>query len=131
MLEIMLNKSIASLPRTLALAAVCAGALLHANAHAQTASGRIGFIYTERLMTESRLAKVADEKIQAEFSKRQKQVDDMLKRFKQAREKFDEDAPKLNDIDRTRRTRELLDMEKDVQRMQREFNEDLLQRKNE
>jgi hypothetical protein len=47
------------------------------------------------------------------------------------REKFDDDAPKLSDIDRTRRTRELLDMEKDVQRMQREFNEDLFQRKNE
>jgi outer membrane protein len=55
----------------------------------------------------------------------------MVKRYKSAREKFDEDAPKLNDIDRTRRTRELLDMEKDVQRMQREFNEDLFQRKNE
>jgi outer membrane protein len=129
----MLNKSIASLPRNLALAAVCAGALLHASAQAQAQAGpgRIGFIYTERLMTESKLAKTADEKIQAEFSKRQKQVDDMVKRFKGAREKFDEDAPKLNDIDRTRRTRELLDMEKDVQRMQREFNEDLLQRKNE
>lgn len=130
MLEIMLNKSKASLPRIAALAAVCAAALLHANAHAQ-ATGRIGFIYTERLMTESKLAKNADEKIQAEFSKRQKQVDEMVKRFKNARERFDEDAPKLNDLDRTRRTRELLDMEKDVQRMQREFNEDLLQRKNE
>jgi outer membrane protein len=133
----MLNKSIASLPArlrlALALAAVCAGALLHmdAQAQAQAPTGRIGFIYTERLMTESKLARVADEKIQAEFSKRQKQVDDMVKRFKSAREKFDDDAPKLNDIDRTRRTRELLDMEKDVQRMQREFNEDLLQRKNE
>jgi outer membrane protein len=133
----MLNKSIASMPArlrlALALAAVCAGALLHmdAQAQAQAPTGRIGFIYTERLMTESKLARVADEKIQAEFSKRQKQVDDMVKRFKSAREKFDDDAPKLNDIDRTRRTRELLDMEKDVQRMQREFNEDLLQRKNE
>jgi outer membrane protein len=133
----MLNKSIARLPARLrlapALAALCAGALLHVNAQAQAQAptGRIGFIYTERLMTESKLAKKADEKIQAEFSKRQKQVDDMVKRFKSSREKFDEDAPKLNDIDRTRRTRELLDMEKDVQRMQREFNEDLLQRKNE
>ena len=57
--------------------------------------------------------------------------DDMLQRYKQSREKFDEEAPKLSDVDRTRRTRELLDMEKDVQRMQREYNEDLFQRKNE
>jgi outer membrane protein len=127
----MVNKSIASLPKCLALAVLCAGALVHAGAQAQSGIGRIGFVYTERLMTESKLARVADEKLQAEFSKRQKQVDDTVKRYKGAREKFDEDAPKLNDIDRTRRTRELLDMEKDVQRMQREFNEDLFQRKNE
>jgi outer membrane protein len=127
----MLNRVKATLPRGLLLAAVCAGALVHMGAQAQSGSGRIGFVYTERLMTESKLARVADEKIQGEFSKRQKQVDDMVKKFKQAREKFDEDAPKLNDIDRTRRTRELLDMEKDTQRMQREFNEDLFQRKNE
>ena len=129
----MLKNAIASLPAkagsALVLAALCAGAM--AQAHAQSVPSRIGFVYTERLMTESKLARLADEKIQAEFSKRQKQVDDMVKRFKSAREKFDEDAPKLNDIDRTRRTRELLDLEKDVQRMQREFNEDLIQRKNE
>jgi outer membrane protein len=125
----MLKNVIASLPRNLVLAAACAGAM--ASAQAQSAPSRIGFVYTERLMTESKLAKVADEKIQGEFSKRQKQVDEMIKRYKSSREKFDEDAPKLNDADRVRRTRELLDMEKDVQRMQREFNEDLIQRKNE
>jgi outer membrane protein len=126
----MLKRSLASLPRSLVLALLCAGAM--AQASAQTAApGRIGFVYTERLMTESKLAKAADAKLQAEFSKRQKQVDDMLLRYKQSREKFDDEAPKLSDVDRTKRTRELLDMEKDVQRMQREYNEDLFQRKNE
>jgi outer membrane protein len=125
----MLKKSLASLPRSLVLALLCAGAM--AQASAQSGMSRIGFVYTERLMTESKLAKAADAKLQSEFSKRQKQVDDMLQRYKQSREKFDEEAPKLSDVDRTRRTRELLDMEKDVQRMQREYNEDLFQRKNE
>jgi len=125
----MLKKSLASLPGSLVLALVCAGAM--AQASAQSSLGRIGFVYTERLMTESKLAKAADAKLQSEFSKRQKQLDDMLQRYKQSREKFDEEAPKLSDVDRTRRTRELLDMEKDVQRMQREYNEDLFQRKNE
>jgi outer membrane protein len=121
----------ASLPRRLLLAAACAGVMAHAPAQAQSAPGRIGFVYTERLMTESKLAKAADAKLQAEFSKRQKQVDDMVQRFKLAREKFDDEAPRMSDLDRTRRTRELLDMEKDTQRMQREYNEDLFQRKNE
>jgi outer membrane protein len=125
----MLKNAIASLPRNLVLAALCAGAM--AQVHAQVGTGRIGFVYTERLMTESKLARLADEKIQGEFSKRQKQVDEMIKRYKDSREKFDADAPKLNDMDRTRRTRELLDLEKDVLRMQREFNEYLIQRKNE
>jgi len=126
----MLKKSLAALPRSLVLALLCAGAM--AQASAQTGMPiRIGFVYTERLMTESKLAKAADAKLQAEFSKRQKQVDDMLQRYKQSREKFDDEAPKLSDVDRTKRTRELLDMEKDVQRMQREYNEDLFQRKNE
>jgi outer membrane protein len=102
-----------------------------AQASAQTGTSRIGFVYTERLMTESKLAKAADAKLQSEFSKRQKQLDDAVQKYKQSREKFDDEAPKLSDVDRTKRTRELLDMEKDVQRMQREYNEDLFQRKNE
>jgi outer membrane protein len=46
-------------------------------------------------------------------------------------EKFDSEAAGLTDVERTRRARELLNMDKDVQRMQREFQEDLMQRKNE
>jgi len=125
----MLKKSLASLPGSLVLALVCAGAM--AQASAQSSPGRIGFVYTERLMTESKLAKAADAKLQSEFSKRQKQLDDAVQKYKVSREKFDDEAPKLSDVDRTKRTRELLDMEKDVQRMQREYNEDLFQRKNE
>ena len=129
----MLNNVLAALPRRLVLAALCAGTLAQAPARAQAgdAPGRIGYVFTERLMTDSKLAKAADARIQAEFSKRQKVMDEQAAKFKTAREKFDEEAPKLSDLDRTKRTRELLDMEKDIGRMQREFNEDLAQRKNE
>jgi len=129
----MLKNLIASFPSTVLLAALCAApqAQAQAPAPAQTAPSRIGFVFTERLMTESKMAKAADAKIQAEFSKRQKATEEMLARFKQMSEKFDADAPGLTDIERTRRSRELFNMEKDVQRMQREFQEDLFQRKNE
>lgn len=126
----MLKPLIASLPRHLAVVALCAAAL--APAQAQTSSpSRIGFVFTERLMTESKMAKAADAKIQAEFSKRQKANEEMVAKFKQMSEKFDADAPRLTDLERTRRARELFDMEKDVQRTQREYQEDLLQRTNE
>jgi outer membrane protein len=129
----MLKKMIASLPRTLVFAALCACALAQAQAQAQDVRppSRIGVVMTERLMTESKMAKAADAKIQAEFSKRQKANEDAVARFKSATEKFDSDAGKMTDFERTKRARELFEMEKDVQRMQREFSEDLLQRKNE
>lgn len=125
----MLKNLIPSLPRSLVLAALCAGAM--AQAHAQSAPSRIGYVYTERLMTDSKMAKAADARIQAEFSKRQKANEELVAKFKKLSEKFDADAPRLNDLERTRRARELFDMEKDVQRTQREFQEDLLQRTNE
>lgn len=125
----MLKTMLASLPRSLALAALFACSLAHAQD--SLPPSRIGVVVTERLMTESKMAKAADAKIQAEFSKRQKANEDAVARFKSASEKFDADAPKLSDFERTKRARELFEMEKDVQRMQREFQEDLLQRKNE
>lgn len=125
----MLTNLIASLPRSLPPALLLAA--MFASAPMAQAQGRIGFVFTERLMTESKMAKAADAKIQAEFSKRQKTTEEMVARFKQMSEKFDADAPRLADVERTRRARELFDMEKDVQRMNREFTEDLMQRKGE
>ncbi|RSZ60328.1 OmpH family outer membrane protein [Massilia atriviolacea] len=123
----MLNTVTASWPKHLALLALCACSL----AQAQTAPSRIGYVFTERLMTESKLAKAADAKIEAEFSKRQKAIQDTMTRFKSMEAKFDTDAPTLAETERTRRARELLDLEKDLQRTQREFREDLIQRKSE
>ena len=123
----MLKTLTASWPKQLALLALCACSL----AHAQNAPSRIGFVYTERLMTESKLAKAADAKIEAEFSKRQKSNKDMVARWKVLSEKFDADSATLVEPERTKRWREVVELEKDVQRTQREFNEDLLQRKSE
>lgn len=112
---------------TVLLAAVCAAPL----AQAQATVSRIGFVYTERLMTDSKMAKSADAKLAAEFSKRQKAVEEMVGKYKEASEKFDAEAPGLTELERPRRARELYNMQKDVERMQREFQEDLQQRKNE
>lgn len=124
----MLTTMTASLSKRLALFALCACSMA---AHAQNAPSRIGFIYTERLMTESKLAKAADAKIEAEFSKRQKSIQDTISRFKALSDKFDSEASTLAEPERTKRARELIDLDKDVQRTQREFREDLIQRKSE
>jgi outer membrane protein len=132
----MLKIAIASLSKRVAVLALCAGtsaaALAQAGAPAAAAPGsRIGFISPERLFTESKLAAAADAKIESEFSKRQKALQELVTQFKAMSDKFDADAPSMTEIDRTRRTREIIDLDKDLQRKQREFREDLMQRKNE
>ena len=128
----MLKNLTASLTRALALALLCACSMVQAQTQVQgNAPSRIGFVFTERLMTESKLAKTADARIEAEFSKRQKASKDMLARLKSMSEKFDADNISLAEPERTKRYREVAELEKDVQRTQREFNEDLLQRKSE
>ncbi len=132
----MLKIAIVSLSKRVAVLALCAGAMGQAQAQASAPvspamGSRIGFISPERLFTESKLAAAADAKIESEFSKRQKALQELVTQFKAMSDKFDADAPAMTEIDRTRRTREIIDLDKDLQRKQREFREDLMQRKNE
>ncbi|QAU34620.1 OmpH family outer membrane protein [Janthinobacterium sp. 17J80-10] len=110
-----------------ALAAACFLPL--ASAHAQDA--KIGFVSTERIFREAVPAKTAQAKIEQEFSKRDRELQDMAARLKTISERLDKDAAVLSESDRMRRQRELTDLDKDFQRKQREFREDLNQRRNE
>ena len=55
----------------------------------------------------------------------------MAAKLKAMSDKLDKDSAVLADSDRTRRQRELSDLDRDFQRKQREFREDLNQRRNE
>ena len=92
---------------------------------------KIGFVNTERILREAPPAKAAQVKIEQEFSKREKDLQDMSARIKSTSEKLDKESAVLTEPDRARRQRELTDMDKDFQRKQREFREDLNQRRNE
>ena len=98
---------------------------------AQSQEAKIGFISTERVFREAAPYKAAQVKLEQEFSKRQKELQDLANRLKTAADKFDKDAPVLSESDRARRQRELSDLDRDFQRSQREFKEDLNQRRNE
>jgi outer membrane protein len=92
---------------------------------------KIGFVSTERIFREASPAKAATVKLEQEFSKREKELQEIAARLKGAADKLDKEAAVLSDTDRLRRQRELSEMEKDFQRKQREFREDLNQRRNE
>lgn len=98
---------------------------------AQAQESRIGFVSTERIFREAAPAKAAQAKIELEFSKRDRELQDIAARLKTLSERLDKDAAVLSDSDRIRRQRELTDLDKDFQRRQREFREDLNQRRNE
>lgn len=110
--------------------AFCAMALL-AHTAVMAQETKIGFVNTERILREAPPAKAAQVKIEQEFSKREKDLQDLSARIKATSDKLDKDAAVLTESDRARRQRELTDMDKDFQRKQREFREDLNQRRNE
>ena len=123
-------RSVLSLTTVATQLACCAAALL-AVAPVQAQETKIGFVNTERILREAPPAKAAQVKIEQEFSKREKDLQDMSARIKSTSEKLDKDAAVLTESDRARRQRELTDLDKDFQRKQREFREDLNQRRNE
>ena len=111
-------------------ATLAVGLLAFANVQAQEAS-KIAFVSTERILREAAPAKAAQAKLEQEFSKREKDLADMGARLKAQSEKLDKDGPVLSDADRAKRQRDLSDLDKEFQRKQREFREDLNQRRNE
>ena len=108
----------------------CAIAAALPAAHAQE-TVKIGYVNTERILRDAAPAKAAQQKLEAEFSKRDKELQDMAARLKALGEKLDRDSAVMNDTERGRRQREFGELERDLQRKQREFREDLNQRRNE
>ena len=92
---------------------------------------RIGYVSGERVLRDSAPAKAAQAKLEAEFSKRQKDIEEIAARLKASSEKLEKDAPTLSEAERSRRQRDLVEQDREFQRKRREFQEDLTQRKNE
>lgn len=92
---------------------------------------RIGFVSTDRLFRESNIAKAAQVKLEQEFSRREKELQSIGSQLKSTSEKFEREAPTLSESQRVARQRQLVEQDRDFQRKQREFQEDLNLRKNE
>ncbi len=92
---------------------------------------RIGFVNTDRIFREASLAKAAQAKLEQEFLRREKEVQNLAAQLKTASEKFEREAPTLAESQRVVRQRQLITQDQEFQRKQREFQEDLNLRKNE
>ena len=119
-------------PSTRILKLVAAVALAATASFAVAQEGtQIGFVNTERILRDAAPAKASQQKLEQEFSRREKELQDMAARLKSMGERIDRDGAVMSDSDRQRRQREYADVEKEFQRKQREFREDLNQRRNE
>lgn len=109
----------------------CMLAVLLGAGVAQAADFRVGVVDRERILLESAPAIRAEKKIEKEFSGRDQEIKKLMKQAKELQALLEKDGGKLSDADHRNKERELAAMNANLQRVQREFSEDLNLRKNE
>lgn len=100
-------------------------------AQAVAAEMKIGYVNTQRIFRDAPAAQKAAKKIEAEFSKRDQELQRMAKQLQSLQESLEKNAVTMAEAERRNKERELNDLSRDFQRKQREFREDLNLRQNE
>src|SRR5512134_2495769 len=96
-----------------AIAALVAVALMASMPLARAQDLKIGVVNSDRILRDSTPARTAMQKLEAEFSKRDREMQDMGARLKSSAERFEKDAPVMTETDRSRRQRELAEMDRE------------------
>jgi outer membrane protein len=105
--------------------------LLSTSASLCAADMKIGYVNTERLFRDSPMAVKAQKKLEQEFAKRDQDIQKMVKQARDLQSSLEKEGLTMGDADKARKERELASLSREIQRAQREFREDLNQRKNE
>jgi outer membrane protein len=113
------------------LATLAVPAAAQAPAATPPAGGKFGFVHTERVLRDSVPAVRAQKKIEAEFQKRDRELAGIADQLKRMQAELDKDAMTMSDTQRRAKEREFGELNREFQRKQREFREDLNQRRNE
>jgi outer membrane protein len=98
---------------------------------AVAADFRIGVVDTERILRESEPALKAEKKIEKEFAARDQEIKNIAQQVKDIQTLLNKEGMTMPDADRRNKERELDNLNVNLQRLQREFREDLNLRKNE
>ena len=106
---------------------VLAGWALAASAQAP----KIGFVNTERVFREAAPAKRAQQKLEREFAARNAELAKLEKQGRDLQTELERDNVTITDTVRRDKERQLADVSRSFQRLQRELREDLNQRRNE
>lgn len=108
------------------LAALAVG--VSATAHAEL---KIGVVSVPQLIEESPQAKSAMQALQDEFMPRRREIETQQKELKGREEKLTRDSAVMSESERTKAEKDLRDGQRELQRRQNEYVEDLNVRRNE
>lgn len=92
---------------------------------------KIGFVNTERVFREAAPAQKAQKKLEKEFASRDQELQKMSKQAKDLQAYLEREGVTISDSERRNKERDLANLNRDFQRSQREFREDLNLRRNE
>jgi outer membrane protein len=92
---------------------------------------KIGFVNTERVFREAAPAKRAQQKLEREFAARNAELTKMEKQGRDLQTELERENVTLTETVRRDKERQLADISRNFQRMQREIREDLNLRRNE
>ena len=92
---------------------------------------KIGFVNTERVFREAAPAKRAQQKLEREFSARNADLAKLEKQGRDLQVELEKDSVTLPEAARREKERQLADVSRNFQRLQREIREDLNLRRNE
>jgi len=98
---------------------------------ASAAELKIGFVNTERVFRESAPAVRASKKLEKEFAARDQDIQKLAKQFRDLQAHLEKENVTMSEADRRNKERDLANLNRDLQRAQREFREDLNVRQNE
>lgn len=115
--------------RSTVLAALMAGLLLVPTLAA--AEMKIGFVNTDRVFREAGPAVKAQKKLEKEFASREQELQKLAKQARDLQTKLEKEGVTMSESDRRTKERELANLNREFQRQQREFREDLNLRRNE
>jgi outer membrane protein len=92
---------------------------------------KVGFISIDRILREAAPAKKALQKLEKEFAPRDAEIQKLTKQAKDLQTVLEKESVTLSETDRRNKEADLGRVNRDLQRLQREFREDLNARRNE
>ncbi len=110
---------------------ILAAVMLGVSAPAVFAQSKIGFVDSDRVMREAAPALRATERLEREFARRDQELQRMAADLQALQDELERSGLTMSESDRRNKERAFNDLNRDFQRKQREFREDLNQRRNE